>query len=165
MNLYWMLPPYFRSLPQGIQEYLHTVQFNLYSSTRSSLIQVFFSYLIFFSSRLFIDFEHVYWAVWCWMDCMAPEYLSVCLVIYIWIIYLVQCVLARPTSQSDSDGWLQQRFVSLCPPVPLFFEQCFKFSFFLMYLFCWEPFGIFSLMHAQNSCEVHKRCCNSGFTV
>ncbi len=96
----------------------------LQSSIRSSSIKEDHSFLI--------DFEHlcIGCLVWCWMDCMAPEYLTVRLVICIWIIYLVQCVLARPTSQSDSDGWLQQQFVSVCPPVYFFFNHVFYFLSF-----------------------------------
>ncbi len=133
---------FFRSPPHtpDIKVYMDICiwcSFTLQSSRRSSSIKVFSSYLIFFLHSFLIDFEHLCIGrlVWCWMDCMAPEYLTVRLVICIWIIYLVQCVLARPTSQSDSDGWLQQQFVSVCPPVSLFFEQCFSFSFFFCMCF------------------------------
>lgn len=128
-----MLPPHIRNPPQkSIHWYLHIrCSSTLYLSSRSSLIQVFFSYFFFFLHSFLIDFEHQCsgYSVRCWMDCMAPEYLSVRLAICIWIIYLVQLVLARATSQSDSDAWLQQLFVS----VPLLFKCCFSFSFLFRY--------------------------------
>lgn len=129
-----MLPPYFRS-PQtpDIKVYMDICMrcsSTLYLSSRSSLIQVFFSYLIFFLHSFLIDFEHlcIGHSVRCWMDCMAPEYLSMRLVICIWIIYLVHGVflLGQPHNlilMVDSNNSL-----SLSPS---FLNIVFHFLFFL----------------------------------
>lgn len=124
-----MLPPHIRNPPQKkyrrIFAYGAVPPYTYHQGAhrfRCSSLTCFF-----FLHSFLIDFEHQCsgHSVRCWMDCMAPEYLSVRLVICIWIIYLVQRVLARATSQSDSDAWLKQLFVS----VPLLFKRCFSFSF------------------------------------
>lgn len=112
---------------QSIHGYLHTVQFHPILIIKELIDSGVLLLLVFFFFTPFLLILNICvlgircdaeWIAW-------RQNISMRLVICIWIIYLVQRVLARATSQSDSDAWLQQLFVS----VPLLFKHCFSFSF------------------------------------